>query len=288
MIRRAAVWLLLFSAASAAAWAQQNAKDAVMIPVDEIVRKNADARGGVDAWRKIETMAWSGRAESARTVARSANFLLEQKRPGKSRFEFSLDQQKSVRVFDGQQGWKIRPGSGGRPETAPFTAEEIAFARDGQVIDGPIMDFVAKGLVLNLESLDAVEGKPAYRLAVRGPSGLSHRVWVDAESFLEVRLDRLSRGPEGRTRATSVMYRNYRTFEGLQLPTVIETGIADSADSPVEGTDRLIVERVALNPEIDDPAFDKPLVASSRRGRMVVDTRPAQPGTGQAARPASQ
>src|SRR5215831_15734474 len=130
----------------------------------QIVEKNAAARGGLEAWRRIQTMVWVGHVESADAPASRRSFILEQKRPNKTRFEITAD-----------------------------TTDELAFANAAQVIDGPLMDYAAKGVVVTLDGVDEVEGRKAYRLNVRLPSGLRQVVWIDAGTFLDIKYDRVSR-----------------------------------------------------------------------------------------------
>src|SRR5882724_1239780 len=133
-------------AASATTTAQAAAPQAEPgLGAAQIIEKNAAARGGVDAWRKVLTMAWSGRVETGNAARPTMPFVLEQKRPDKTRFEITFDQQKSLRIFDGTEGWKLRPSSSGRPETVAYTADEASYAREAQVVDGPLMDCAAKG-----------------------------------------------------------------------------------------------------------------------------------------------
>lgn len=261
-------WLLAAGTAVAALAQQTVAAPDLTAP--QIVEKNAAARGGMDAWRKINTMAWTGYVESDSEPDRKMPFLLEQRRPGHVRFEIIAAGQKSVRVFSEMQGWKLRATSSGKPELQPYTADELEFARGAQVIDGPLMDFVTKGSVITLADIDAVDGRKAYVLDVKPPLGETRRVWVDAESFLETRLERRFRTTAGQAAVSTVLYRDYRSFEGLKLPVTIETG-------PVSGksANRLVIERVALNPPLDEHTFDRPTVPITRRGGAVVDTRGA-------------
>ena len=71
----------------------------------QIVEKNASARGGVEAWQKIQTMAWVGHVESAKVPGKNIPFLLEQQRPNRTRFEVAAENQKAVRAYDGRKGW---------------------------------------------------------------------------------------------------------------------------------------------------------------------------------------
>jgi outer membrane lipoprotein-sorting protein len=241
------------------------------LTAEQIVEKNAAARGGLEAWRKIRTMVWVGHVESANAPGSRLPFALEQKRPGKTRFEVTAEtSQKSVRVYDGVHGWKVRPNSSGRPEVVPYTADELAFARDTRAIDGPLIDYAAKGATVTLGGVGEVDGRKAYRLNVRLPSGGTQRVWVDAETFLDVKMERETRNAQGQPVTVSVYFRNFQPFEGLQIPVTIETSAA--AGGP---TDKLVIDKLALNPELDDHRFAKPNVPGTRRNAVTVDTRAA-------------
>jgi hypothetical protein len=241
----------------------------------QVLERNAAARGGLEAWRKVRTMTWTGHVERADGLR--LPFMLEQKRPDLTRFELVVDKQRSVRVFDGRQGWKLRSNANGRPEQQPYTEDEVRAARDALVIDGPILDAAAKGVEVKLDGLDDVEGRPAYRLTAKLPSGTTQHVWIDAQSFLEVRYDRPARDAAGRPTTVAVYLRNYQAVEGLQLPFTIETG----ASSGGPAADRLVIERVAINPDLPDGVFARPDLRTKRRG-ITVDARAPQGGPGAA------
>src|SRR6266702_68361 len=262
-------------AAAAAVFAEEPAT-APALTAAQVVERNAAARGGLEAWRKIETMAWSGRVESANWGGRRVPFLLAQKRPDRTRFEVTVDGRKSVRVFDGTNGWRMRASATGRPEVQPYAADELKFARGAPGIDGPLMDHAARGATIALAGVQEVEGRKAYAVDLRLASGTSYRVWIDAETFLELRYDRESVNAQGRRAVTSVYFADYRAVEGLQLPFTIETGTADG-----KTRDKLVIEQVALNPLLDDRTFTKP--AAAQRRAVTVDTR--NPAKGKPARP---
>jgi outer membrane lipoprotein-sorting protein len=237
----------------------------------QIVEKNANARGGVEAWQKIQTMAWVGHVESAKAPGKNIPFLLEQQRPNRTRFEIAAENQKAIRAYDGRKGWKLRPGSNGIPELKPYTPDELSFARGAQAIDGPLMDDVAQGSVVTLGGVDEIGGHRAYALDVRIPSGAHHRIWVDAETFLEVKYEREYRNAQGQNAATVVYYRDYHAFDGLQMPVVIESSAATSAE-----VHKMVIERVALNPPLDEQLFEAPRVVVPRHHGVTVDTREPQ------------
>src|SRR5436853_5570822 len=127
---------------------------AAKLSAADIVAKNVAARGGLDAWRQVETMVWIGRIESAHAPSPVMQFRLEQKRPNKTRLEITALNEKSLRVFDGVQGWKLRP-TRGRPEVQPYTPQELKYARGGHGIDGPLVESTATGNSVTLEGIDA-------------------------------------------------------------------------------------------------------------------------------------
>jgi hypothetical protein len=232
------------------------------LSADQIVEKNVAARGGLDAWRKVQSMVWVGHIDSANAPVPNLPFALVQQRPNKTRFEIKVQNQISLRVYDGAHGWKVRPTSGGKPALQPYTGEERSFAVNGQSIDGPLMDYQAKGVTVALDGIDEVEGHKAYRLNVNPPTGTGHHVWIDATTFLDVKSDREYRDAHGHSGMLSVFYRNYKTIDGLQIPLMIESGL-DIA----KASDKMVIDKVVLNPPLDATAFAKPNIPG--RGNVV-------------------
>lgn len=244
--------------------------------VEQIIAKNAAARGGIDAWRKIDSMIWIGRVQATGSGT-SARFVLAMKRPNKTRFEVVSMNRMGLRIFDGTQGWKLRPMKRGEEgNLQPYDAQEIKFAQDEQVIDGPLIDHAVKRIEVKLGGIDEIEGHKAYRLEVQLPSGAKRQVWVDTGSFLEIKSQHESHTPLGSSAPVDVYYREYRTVEGVTLPVVIDSGPASAP--PV---DRLMIEKVQVNAHVDDAMFARPLMAGQHSRPMnhpPVGAVPELPG----------
>jgi hypothetical protein len=242
---------------------------APQLSTDEIVAKSAAARGGLDAWRQVRTMIWVGHIESAHAPMPSMQFVLRQERPNKTRFEINAMGKETLRIFDGTHGWKANAGHDDGPQVRPYTIEEIRYAQSAQGIDGPVIDHAAKGIEVTLEGLDEIEGRKAYRLLLRLASGETDRLWIDATSFLDIRYDRTPPGAAGgAARVVSTRYRDYKTFDGLQIPSVIETG---PSAGPGSAPDRMVIERVEVNPPLDKRTFANP---AASRGRHPAQYTP--------------
>jgi hypothetical protein len=252
MTGRIAIIFLLFSWPLTRVSAEQGAGAAPRLDVSQVLEKNLAARGGLEAWRKVKTMVWIGHLRSG-SSPELVPFVLQMKRPDKTRFEVTIDNEKSIRAFDGKDGWKLRPPRTGKADLVPFTPEEVRFAHDAPGIDGPLIDHEAKGIGVELDGTEEVDGHKAYRLTVKLPSGTTRHVWIDAATFLEIRYDREARGPTGQPGIVLVNYRDYRTIDGLQIPMTIDTGSADGRPR-----DRMAIDRVLLNPPLAESEFSWP------------------------------
>jgi len=248
-----------------------SAPKAAGLTVEQIVEKNLAARGGLEAWRKVQTMVWMGHMELPGGPAPQVPFVLGQKRPNKTRFEVNSMGQKTLRIFDGRRGWKVHAGTDGRPELQAFTPQEVQFALGEVVIDGLLFDYGSKQVAVELDGTDFVEGRKAYRLIVRTASGQRHNVWVDAQSFLDVKYDRTSYDAAGVARTVTVLNRDFRPVEGLQIPFTIETGGASG-----KGSEKMVIEKVSLNPALDDRMFARPPMPH-RRAEVTIEPDRMQP-----------
>jgi hypothetical protein len=231
----------------------------------EVIDRNVTARGGLDAWRKVETMVWLGHLEKGKEAQRIP-FVMTLKRPNLTRFELKEQFNTFTRIFDGAHGWKMRPASDGRPETKPFSPEEVNFARTEFVIDGPLIDYQAKGVTADLDGIDSVDGRKAYRLSLKLPGGGERKVWIDTKTNLDVRLDRPATNPLKPGAPVSVYYRNYAEADGVQVARSIETGV----DAGGAVGDKLVIERVLVNPKLDDGTFAPPAKPLRRGGHVRI------------------
>jgi hypothetical protein len=219
----------------------------------QIVAKNVKARGGLDAWRKVNTMVSIGHLETGNPSAPRVPFVLQQSRPNKTHFEVHVHEKTSVRVFNGVEGWKLRPTRGGGSEPLAYTVAEIEAARDAPGMDGPLIDYQAKGIAIDYDGTDEVAGKKAYRLLVKWPSGTIRRWWVDAASFLDVKYERGSHTPTGQVATVTVSFANYKSTDGLQIPLSIVTGQENGKEK-----ESMMIEQIFLNRPISDKVFSQP------------------------------
>ena len=276
----AAAGLALLAVTAAADAAPDESAPA--LDATQIVERNVAARGGLEAWRKIHAMLWAGHIERAGPGAGDApQFVLAMERPNKTRFEIVMKGRRYARIYDGSEGWKLTMGGNGAPALKSYDEEERQFAADGQGFDGPLVDCAAKGNRVALEGTEDVEGHRAYRLGVTLPSGATHHVWTDAQSFLDVKYDRPVHKPRVPGGAVTVFNRDFKAYGGVQVPTTIETRAGNGALA-----DRMMLDKVELDPRLDPRMFTKPNVREQSgpnggQPRRVDPPKPAARSEGQ-------
>jgi hypothetical protein len=223
---------------------------------DQIVERNVAARGGLAAWRAAKTLTIAGEMDAGGKPNHALPFVLEEKRPRKSRLEIVFKDQTSVQVYDGTQGWKVRPFLN-RNEVESFTPAELKSAAAEQDLDGPLVDYVAKGTQIAVAGTEPVEGHPAYKLKLTLRNGDKRMLWIDAASFLELKIEGEPRKLDGRMHKVAVYFRDYKTEHGLTTPRLQETAIEG-----VKQTYKMIITRVAVSEPLDDALFQKPQLSA--------------------------
>ena len=261
----------------------------------EIVEKNVAARGGLQAWRAVRTLSLEGRmgaggnqratlatppppqkpgGRSAGPIPQQAYsrrpveefqlpFVMELARSHKMRLELQFKGQTAVQVFDGTQGWKVRPFLN-RSEVEPFSVEEMKLAAMQADLDGHLVDYAAKGTRLELVGMEKVEDRDTYKLRLTLRSGQAFHVWIDAQTFLETKMEGQPHRMDGVYHPAEVYFRDYREVNGLQVPFVLETRVLPVGrtalgvkDAPVPA-EKITIEKVVVNPKLDESVFAKP------------------------------
>ena len=284
-----AIMAFAISVAAAADTAQPRAS----LSAAEIVNKSIAARGGLQAWRAVQAISWTGKlgvgGNQRAPIPKSAPdskkitvlptdprpkdevqlpFVMEMQRPRKERFELLFKGQNAVQVYDGANGWKLRPYLN-RLEVEPYTADELREASMQPDLDGPLVNYAAKGTQIELEGMEKVEDRDTYRLKLTMKDGHSLHEWIDAQTFLEAKIEGQPRRLDGIEHPVEVYSRDYRAVNGLQIPFILETKVlpVSKPGSHTVGTpvpvERIVIEKVEVNPKLDSSLFVKPQIQTA-------------------------
>ncbi len=255
----------------------------------QIVDKNVQARGGLRVWRSIQSMTFTGKmgagGNQRTTLAPAAEspshgvaqsliparpveevqlpFNMDLKRGRKVRFELQFAGQTALQVFDGTNGWKLRPYLN-RRIVEPYTPEEMQKASLQSDLDGRLIDYAAKGTKVELQGMEKVENHDSYKLKLTLSNGQIIHHWIDANTFLESKIEGTPRRMDGVDHPVEIYLRDYREVSGVQIPFVLETRVLPVAhtSSPMAATqvppERLVIEKATVNANLDDALFRKP------------------------------
>jgi outer membrane lipoprotein-sorting protein len=217
--------------------------------VDEIVARHVAARGGREALASVRTLRMTGHAFAGE--GREAIVRREIARPGRIRTEFEFQGLTGVFVWDGSAGWRVSPLDGSF-EPEPLPAEDAALAAEQADIEGPLVDWKAKGHAVELVGSEALPSGTAHELKVALKSGGVRRVWVDAATGLVVRTESTRRW-RGREVNLEIVFGDYRETAGVTFARSIETGVEGRP-----GRLRIVVDSVETNVALDDARFRMP------------------------------
>jgi len=238
------------------------------------VEKNVAARGGLTAWRSVHALEMKGKLDAGGNNRPTLQipgqkkptvdlpqrpkeqaqlpFVMDLARGRKMRLEIQFNGQTAIQVYNGAQGWKLRPFLN-RHEVENFSPDELKTASTQADLDGLLIDYAAKGSKVELESVDKVEGRDAYNLKVTDKSGFARHVWVDAESFLEVKIEGTPRRLDGKYHPVSTYLQDYRSVNGLMMPYLMVTAV-----DGVKDREKIAIEEIVSNPKLDDSKFAMP------------------------------
>ena len=220
--------------------------------VKALVARNIDARGGADAWQAVASLQVVGQMDVGQGL--QVPYVLEQKRPGKMRFEFEFDGVTAVQSSNGKTGWKYEPFRG-RTNPEPMTEAELRETVDSADPYGLLYDYKARGFDVDLLGQESIEGRDTFKLQVTLPGGAVRWLYIDNETSLEIKLEAM-RTLGGKERRVETFYYDWQAAEGLLIARRQETQTEGDTQSHF-----LTVDSVRVNPPLDDSRFAMPEIA---------------------------
>ena len=242
-----------------AALAAAAAQDASAITADELVRKNIEARGGVEKLRAIDATRATGKMKFTGDFAIELDLEQVVTRDGRIRSEFSLQGMTGVQAYDGKDAWQISPFQG-RKDPDRMSEDDARALLDGTDLDGPLVDYAAKGHKIEYLGTEDVDGTDAHKLKLVEKDGDLKYIYLDPDYFLEIR-QTVQRQVRGVEQEYETDLGNYEQVAGVYMPFSLESG-------PKGGNknQKIVIEKVEVDPEIDDASFRFPATAARPAG----------------------
>lgn len=222
--------------------------------VDALVAKNIEAKGGADALRAVQSLRLKGKMLVNQGQIEFA-YTQTKKRPGQVRADMTLQGMTLVQAYDGTQGWKISP-FGGRKDPEKMTVDDSKSLVEDAEIDGPLVDWKAKGSTVEYLGPEDVDGTLAHKLKVVRRNGDVSYVYLDPDYFLEIRI-LTQRTEQGAQVEVETDLGDYEKIAGVFFPFSIEAGPKGATDKQ-----KIILEKAEANVPADDTEFKFPTTPS--------------------------
>lgn len=220
---------------------------------EEVVARYVEARGGAEAWRRVESLEMTGVFS---VVSKRSDFALIRQQGDLFRLDYLMQDVPAIRARDVEGPWMLNAWL--KPEVGRVTEDPYKSQLEREsLFPLLLLDFEDKGIKVESLGLGEVEGIATQDLKITLADG-KEEVWhLHAETFLEVAADseiydytQLAEPIQQR-----IFYDDFREVEGLVFPFQIEWEFWARLET-------MTVGEVAVNPEIDVSRFSPPAEAS--------------------------
>jgi hypothetical protein len=155
---------ILFTIGAVLLPASAETQDQKTPTLDELVKKNVEAKGGADALHALQSLKLTGKMLVQEGQIQLA-YDQTKKRPNEVRTDATLQGMTAVEAYDGKEGWRIFPFTG-RKDPEKMSADDVKPLLEDAEIDGPLVDWKNKGSTLEYLGREDVDGTFAYKIKV--------------------------------------------------------------------------------------------------------------------------
>jgi hypothetical protein len=207
--------------------------------VDDIAAKAIVARGGIKRIKSVNSQRLTGKISL--NTGESGPLVVEMKRPGMMRETVILGDKTMSRTTDGILGWAV--GSlRDLAEPQQVSAEELRTLSASADFEGPLVDYKEKGNKIELAGKEKVGKRLAFKVVISMKSGENRIDFIDCKSHLEVKWQGVAKG-----NMFESYFRDYREVRGLMYAFEIDSG-----------SQKIVLDKVEVNPKLDSARFSKP------------------------------
>ena len=217
---------------------------------DELISKNIQAKGGMDAIKAVKTIRMAGRLDAGGGF--TGRVGQENMRPNLLRETFSLQGMTAVQAYDGSTAWQIRP-FGGHKDPELMGEDDVRDLLIDADFDGPLVDYKAKGNAVEYLGHDTLDGDDVLRLKVTLKNGDIVYYYLDPDTFLEIRTER-QEFVRGAVRENVADLGSYKKVGGVMYPFSLASGPKNDPSSWQSVT----IEKMEVNVPLSSSEFAVP------------------------------
>ena len=217
---------------------------------DELVNKNIEAKGGIEKIKAVRTIRMTGKAVFPGGSTSTAG--QENMRPNLFRETFTLQGMTMVQAYDGTTGWQIQP-FGGKKDPQLLGEDDLRDLLIAADIDGPLVDYKAKGNSVEYLGHDVVDGDDALRLKVTLKNGDIVYYFLDPDTYLEIR-EETQEFIRGSVKESASEMGAYKPVAGVMYPYSVASGPKNDPTS----WQTITMDKIEVNVPLDNADFAVP------------------------------
>jgi outer membrane lipoprotein-sorting protein len=201
-----------------------NSLTAQSLNLDSLIQEHFKARGGLERLLAIKSVSMKGKASVGSVYGDYAVYI---KRPNLIRIDLVAPNTVLQQAFDGSRAWIYAPNNGISKVEDMNLSDKNRLIKEAD-IDGPFMNYQEKGIQLQYEGLDLVEGKQTHHIKLILPEGGSKHIYLDTKSLLSVK-EASYRTVKGNSPVSTnivkmeSLFEGYTNHNGILMPKVITT-----------------------------------------------------------------
>jgi hypothetical protein len=209
---------------------------------DEIIANHLKAIGGAENWKKVTS-----------TYAEMSSDMGGVKIPIKMwgihnkgmKVEFVVQGMTGIQVVTDKDGWSLMPFMG-QTKAEPTPEDQLVSARAQLDIQGDLIDYAAKGSVVELLGEDTEEGVEVYKVKLTDKDKNETTYFVDKEtSYIIKEVSKsMVQGQEVENAAT---FSNFKKVGDLVFPFATSGGMGN-----------MVFEKIEINVPVDTAMFAMP------------------------------
>jgi len=208
--------------------------------VEEIVKKNIEARGGLELLNKLKTVVIESEIDANGQLIPIKNYIVHQKG---YRMEMSLMGMDNYMVVNSTEGSMYFPIQGQKaPEPMPKDMHEAM--KSSMDLMGEFIGWKEKGMKLELQGDEDLEGTMCFKILCIYPNGKEKRFYIDKESYQIIRENEKS-VVNGKEMEQNQDFSNFKKQDGYTMPYTM-TGNMGSVK----------VKKYIINGEVKDSMFE--------------------------------
>jgi outer membrane lipoprotein-sorting protein len=215
--------------------------------VDDLIKKNIDAHGGIQKLKAVKSMKATGKITPQ---GLEIPITLQQRRPGMVRMDATFQGKSMVQAYDGTTAWKIDPFQG-NPDPEKVAGDDLKDLEEQSDLDGPLVDYKQKGHSIELIGKEDMEGTPVYKLKLTLKNGDVRNIYIDAENYLELKVTSKRKTPGGEVDVDQFLG-NYKSVNGMTFAFSIDTRING------QSVNTITIDKIELDSPIDEAVFKMP------------------------------